>query len=308
MILCPSCKTLNPESESQCLACQAPLSGGGGGASRTVVETGTDATARCPNGHPIDPSWTSCPYCSRPASSSTATRIDDAPASTDGGAAGSRKTRLEATGLGTSEAGGRRTRLSGEPSTAPPSAPPKPPSAPRKLRTTRLEEPAGGQTAQRRTVLRPAGGAAAPSPQPGPAPQARPPAAPAGDPARKLVAVLAAPGLRPGGAVFAVREGKNRIGASSASEICLQDDTQVSSEHALLLYRGGAFHLADCMSTNGTLLNGEELTGTHSIELADRDHIRCGATDLIFLALGDSASGDAAAAAAADPAAAEEQG
>lgn len=112
---------------------------------------------------------------------------------------------------------------------------------------------------------------------------------------RALVAVLAAPSLGAGGAVFPVRAGKNTIGADSASDVCLRADSEVSSEHALLLCRKNGFFLADRMSTNGTWVNGEEIDVTGAVALADRDVIRVGNTHLQFLTLdlGDSAPAEA---------------
>jgi pSer/pThr/pTyr-binding forkhead associated (FHA) protein len=104
-----------------------------------------------------------------------------------------------------------------------------------------------------------------------------------GAPGRRLVAVLAAPGLGPGGTVFPVRSGKSSIGADRGSDILLASDTEVSSEHALILHRNGAFHLADRLSTNGTWLNGEEVPANGTVPLCDRDRIRCGRTELLFL-------------------------
>lgn len=283
MILCPSCDTLNPEGESRCLACKAELAPSAGGSPTMVEDAGGQATARCPNGHPVDPAWSSCPYCDRRSvpglGSSAATRVEDTSIPATGGG---RNTRLETSGSDTE----RLTRLAGEepsaateeaaPSrSASPSVPPAPAGPPRGLRTTRLEEPALVRSPGRGTVLR--------ASTPGTVRQPNSEA-----PARRLVAALAAPELRPGGAVFPVREGKNRIGADRNSEIRLDDDPQVSAEHALLLYRGGDFHLADRMSTNGTAINGQELTGTHSRVLRDRDRIRCGATELLFLSFDEA--------------------
>lgn len=118
---------------------------------------------------------------------------------------------------------------------------------------------------------------------------------------RRLVAVLAAPELVPGGRVFPVRAGKNLLGADAKSDICLSEDSQISGEHALILHRGAAFYLADRMSTNGTWVNGEEVDPTSSsIALNNRDRIRCGETELIFLTL-DSAAADTASSAEGKP-------
>ncbi|MFL6260514.1 MAG: FHA domain-containing protein [Thermoanaerobaculia bacterium] len=102
-------------------------------------------------------------------------------------------------------------------------------------------------------------------------------------PVRKLLAVLAAPKLGHGGSIFPVRAGKNAIGADRANDILLAGDSEVSGEHAVILHRNGAFHLTDRLSTNGTWVNGQEVTANGTVELHDRDRVRCGRTELVFL-------------------------
>lgn len=97
------------------------------------------------------------------------------------------------------------------------------------------------------------------------------------------MAVLAAPDLGKGGAVFAVRAGKNTLGADRSSDIVLTADSEVSGEHAVILHRNGTFHLTDRLSTNGTWLNGREVPANGTVPLQDRDRIRCGGTELVFL-------------------------
>jgi len=294
MIACPNCNTLNPDGERLCLSCRTPLppapGAGAGGAE-------PQATTRCPNGHPIDPSWRSCPYCTNSGSADPpTTRLEGGPLREDP------TTRLESgTPAVPPPAPDRRTRLDGEP---PPAAPPPPPApAPGgPPRPTRLEEPPGAGPATQRTVLQssapapaPSGGASEPEPPP-PAPPAAPrPAAgasghgPEGD-TRPLVGVLAAPDAVPGGLLFPLRAGKNRIGGEPRSEIRLDHDPRVSKEHALILHRGGNFYLSDRMSTNGTFLNGEEVDpATNATRLEDRARIRCGDTELIFFRLDEAA-------------------
>jgi pSer/pThr/pTyr-binding forkhead associated (FHA) protein len=111
--------------------------------------------------------------------------------------------------------------------------------------------------------------------------------------ARRLLGVLAAPDLGPGGTVFPVRGGKNTIGASRANDIVLAGDSEASGEHAAILHRSGAFHLADRLSTNGTWLNGEEVPANGTVPLNDRDRIRCGSTEFVFLVI-DPGSNDPA--------------
>ncbi len=327
MTTCPKCQTLNPQGERICLACGAGLVDYN---ATTFESSGTT----CPNGHPIDPSWSNCPYCTReqtagPISSPKATVIEDdttRPLSADALRMTSR-TRLEGqhSPLGGGPAAkARQTRLEGEPSSTP--APPGPPVAARSRRTrlegadpelripavsasgrapgppavaplasreprpTRLES---SIPATRRTVLRdeppmvrtetPPAAFATPAPAP--------PVGVQTDDAHNLVAVLGAPGLGPGGAVFPIRSGKNFIGAGASSEVCLRQDREVSSEHALILHRGGIFYLADRMSTNGTWINGKEVDATSPATiLKDRDRIRCGKTELVFLAIAPPSS------------------
>jgi hypothetical protein len=256
VIECTSCHTLNPDAEPACLMCGLALP--------AALRAGA-ATLRCPAGHPIDPSWKSCPYCDRqPGAGGSAPAV--------------RTTRLEATAAyspgspaGSPAGAQRQTRLDGDIDST--GVQPFRPAGPQ---ATRLE---ATPSAQRRTVLAEApverGSAAAPA---GPVELPVQPAV-----GRRLVGVLAAPGLGSGGAVFAVRQGKNLIGSDRASEICLSADPRVSVEHALLLNRGSNFYLADRMSTNGTWVNDAELPANGTVLLRDRDRIRCGGVELIFL-------------------------
>jgi hypothetical protein len=274
LIECQSCHTLNPDAERSCLACGTALP------RAAATGGGSPGSARCPNGHPIDPTWRSCPYCERQ-QTGTGTLPGVSLGSLTGGApAEPRRTRLEDPASPARPAVERRTRLEGEAAWPEPSPAPPSPSTPR---PTRLEEP---EPAARRTVLHEAQ-AAPPPPPPVPTEPLRAPAAAAdrNAPARRLVAVLAAPDLGSGGAVFPVRSGKNSIGADRGSDILLAGDTEVSSEHALILHRNGTFHLADRLSTNGTWLNGEEVPANGTVPLRDRDRIRCGRTELLFLTI-----------------------
>ena len=143
MLECTTCNTLNPNTEATCLACGAPLA-----ATKSTGISG--ATGRCPNGHPVDPTWTTCPYCDRQSvsgsgSAARATRLEAGP----GPAASTpQKTRLEVgSGAGSNA---KPTRLAGEPLPSvsqPDSIPPQGSG----VRATRLESPAGGRG--RPTVL-----------------------------------------------------------------------------------------------------------------------------------------------------------
>jgi hypothetical protein len=273
LIECQSCHTLNPDAERACLACGVALP--------RAAATGFPAqSARCPAGHPIDPTWRSCPYCERQqavAGTSPAVPAAGSSATAPIAPGEPRRTRLDEPAPPVQHAADRRTRLDGEA--------PAPPPAPAGPRRTRLDEP---EPSGRRTLLHEAP-AASPSPlsSPLPAEPSREPALPGdrGAPGRRLVAVLAAPGLGPGGMVFPIRSGKTSIGADRGSDVLLASDTEVSSEHALILHRNATFHLADRLSTNGTWLNGEEVPANGTVPLRDRDRIRCGRTELLFLTI-----------------------
>lgn len=58
------------------------------------------------------------------------------------------------------------------------------------------------------------------------------------------------------------------IGRAKSSAIVL-DDGYVSTEHALLVQRGGQWWLEDLGSRNGTLLNGVELAETAVVSAGD---------------------------------------
>jgi hypothetical protein len=255
MIECSACHTLNPAATAACLICGVAL---------TAARPGPATQARCPAGHPIDPSWRTCPYCDRLQAAPAlprpaATKLEVAP---DGARAVT-----DAEIVSAAAAGGASAGLQGAASP---------------LRATRLEVRAAPVV--RQTVLSEVPTLGADATAARPAGEARPAPAAAGE-TRRLVAVLAAPDLQPGGAVFAVRAGKNTLGASRASDICLAQDRQVSGEHAVLLYRGGRFLLADRMSTNGTLVNEREVPADGTIEVYDRDCIRCGGVELQLLTL-----------------------
>lgn len=259
MIECSNCQTLNPDSGRSCLAC---------GATFAAATVSAPLTARCPAGHPIDPSWRSCPYCDR-AQASGGDSVRPLP------------TRLEEAGAS------NLTRLEGEPlRSLPPTH-----GGPMAPKATRLEEP-GPAPVGRKTLLDEGLGTAASNFSAESPPHSNPlPADTASS--RRLVAVLAAPALGPGGTVFPVRLGKNSIGADRTNEIVLGGDSEVSREHAVILHRAGAFVLADRLSTNGTWVNGIEVPANGTVPLRDRDRIRCGKTDFVFLiieaALADSA-------------------
>ena len=87
--------------------------------------------------------------------------------------------------------------------------------------------------------------------------------------------------LEPFGVDFKINEGRNTIGSKPSNDVTIQDN-EVSSLHGLILYKNKKFILTDELSTNGTFLNGDELTPRDTYELNDGDEIKIGKTTLLF--------------------------
>ncbi len=83
------------------------------------------------------------------------------------------------------------------------------------------------------------------------------------------------------GVDFKILEGRNMMGSKSSNEITVQDP-QVSSIHALILCRKDTFLLSDEMSSNGTTINGEDLSPRDPYQLTDGDEVKIGNTTLLF--------------------------
>jgi len=98
---------------------------------------------------------------------------------------------------------------------------------------------------------------------------------------RRLRGWLVSFDIEPFGVDFKVNEGRNSIGSKASNDITIQDN-EVSSLHGLILYKKKKFILTDELSTNGTLLNDEELVPRDTYELNDGDEIRVGNTTLLF--------------------------
>jgi pSer/pThr/pTyr-binding forkhead associated (FHA) protein len=80
-----------------------------------------------------------------------------------------------------------------------------------------------------------------------------------------------------------------RIGRSPSNGIVLQDP-RVTGEHAFILLKGAEFVIYDTGSTNGTYVNGVRV---HREPLHDRDEIRVGNTNLMFMHIAASVPADA---------------
>lgn len=105
---------------------------------------------------------------------------------------------------------------------------------------------------------------------------------PAGN--RRLVGLLVCYDINPLGEVFKIYEGRNIIGRKATVDIVLSADSQISSEHLIILYRDveGAFWAIDNNSSNGTFVNGSFENKT---QLHPNDIITIGNTRLIFIAI-----------------------
>jgi len=98
---------------------------------------------------------------------------------------------------------------------------------------------------------------------------------------RKLRGWLVTFDIEEFGTDYKIFEGRNLIGKKSTCDITVLDN-EVSSEHAVILFRKDKFEISDQMSTNGTLLNGELLESHKPNVLVDGDEIVVGKTSLLF--------------------------
>ncbi len=85
------------------------------------------------------------------------------------------------------------------------------------------------------------------------------------------------------GRYFEIREGRVVVGAGAGTDITVKEDKNMSSEHAILLYRRGIFFLRDNLSTNGTFVNGEEITT--DVRLKNYDEMKMGDTVFKLIAI-----------------------
>ncbi|MDR1895233.1 MAG: FHA domain-containing protein [Prevotellaceae bacterium] len=101
---------------------------------------------------------------------------------------------------------------------------------------------------------------------------------------KKLVGFLVTYSRLPNGEAFPVYEGRNYIGRSESSNICIQGDTKISGKHVAVVYRAidRKFKFRDEQSSNGTFIN-EVLTDEG--ELNNGDIIGIGSTKLIFMVI-----------------------
>ena len=114
---------------------------------------------------------------------------------------------------------------------------------------------------------------------------------------RRIVAMVITYTWRPQGQLFPIYEGKNFIGRAEISDeepprlcdIQIPEDTQMSAEHALILYRHGSCEIIDQETTNGTWVDKELLSSNQGKKLHSYDKIRTGATEWTFITIEESA-------------------
>lgn len=99
---------------------------------------------------------------------------------------------------------------------------------------------------------------------------------------RKLVGFLVTYNRTPLGKAYNLYEGRNFVGRDTECGICIPDDSQMSGKHLLIRYLNGTFKFKDELSSNGTIVNKQQLDEG---ELKNHDIIRVGSTLFIFVAI-----------------------
>ncbi|MGL5938511.1 MAG: FHA domain-containing protein [Phocaeicola sp.] len=102
---------------------------------------------------------------------------------------------------------------------------------------------------------------------------------------RKLVALLVSYTTHPLGELYKIYEGRNTIGRASQADITLTNDSNISGQHLLILYREaeGVFWAADQNSSNGSYVNNKFVSDR--VQLKTNDVITLGATQMVFIAI-----------------------
>lgn len=105
------------------------------------------------------------------------------------------------------------------------------------------------------------------------------------DGGRKLVGLLVSYDQSPLGEVYKIYEGRNIIGRGNTCDIPITNDSHISTEHLLILYRNGdnIFWADDMNSSNGSYINGTFVS--EKMKIHTNDIIVIGASKFVFLAI-----------------------
>jgi pSer/pThr/pTyr-binding forkhead associated (FHA) protein len=156
---------------------------------------------------------------------------------------------------------------------------PPPPPPPRPLSGPSTPAPGASQRLNDTMMGAPVGGASAPRPAvPAPPPPAAPPRPSATASAPPLATILVRTGALKGNRL-PIRVPVVNIGRADYNDLVIPDDS-VSSAHAKLQRREGMWVLTDLASTNGTMVDGEKVTG-ESV-LSPGATVRLGEVSLLF--------------------------
>jgi hypothetical protein len=120
---------------------------------------------------------------------------------------------------------------------------------------------------------------------------------------RKIVGALITYSTRPDGQIFAVREGRNRIGSNPENEVAVPDDAAMSGLNSFVVFHPQGrklFMIDDANSQNGTFMNGEIVE--ERTRLQNYAEIRAGSTVFTFIAAKpETAAGAGSSSSPADP-------
>lgn len=250
---CPQCGAQNKDGAHFCMSCAYHFK---------------PEARKCPNGHPMDSTWTECVYCKNQA--------EPAPAAVPAGGPAVRTPTV-------AEGDRARPQPFPPPPPTPPARPAPPDASPRGMGAA-PPPPPGAPPGRKRRVTQ----FVPPSPVPEPGGSAGPqPTAPG----RRIVGVLITYTWKPDGQVFPLREGRNLIGRDpDQCEIAVPEDMTLSGTNSHITFRK-SFVIGDMVSMSGTDLNGQPIE-EQFCPLYNYAQIRTGSTYWTFVAVDPNTAAD----------------
>jgi len=247
MKTCQACKAENVDTAAFCKKCG------------TILKAGSK---KCPNGHEMDPTWTTCKYCESMKLNAGGAPGGDAPPP------------VRPPTMDMPMPVGRKPTDDMSPFAIPGGRPPTEPWAGASI-PPRPGPPAPPQKRRAQTDIMPTPGA-----QTGEA-----------APKSKIVGLLVTYTWKPEGQVFTIREGRNRIGGGEICEVSIPEDNHLSDFNTHIIYRpqgSRSFIINDNNSTNGTVIigggpEGSDLQVEENLRLSNYARIRVGKTLLTFI-------------------------